>query len=1547
MGDCPAWTQPTFSNFGGTAAVSQGGTGQTTGAAAFNALSPLTSEGDMPYYHSSTNGRLAVGGANTFLTSNGIDPSWGSLTGVGFGTQTASTFLGAPAGSSGSPSFRALVAADLPTITIAGGGTGQTTASAAFNTLSPLSTEGDLLYYHASANTRLAVGGNSQCLLSNGTDPVWGSCSGSSSFAWSSLAVPAANLTLSMSAYTTTFNHTSPVNWTWANTAAATSGTAQSSPLFNLSGAYWTGSASATDSWSLQDAVSSGTNGNSTLTLAHTGSTGTATLSVPNLTNTSTTQYGVLYGGGSSSPIKSTAAGTSGLPLLGQGSAAPTFATLGIAGGGTGQATAGAAFNALSPLTAEGDLHYYHSGSNARLPVGSTGLCLTSNGADPVWGSCSTGSTSATGLGNGTTVIDASLEPGVDFSAKVNAAIAACSPGPCIFDLRGFSGSQTMSENISFPQYAEVYMPQATITRNAGIQFLLTSNIHIHGSQVVNGTIIESANTSTDYSAVFYSSTGVGNIEIDHITIGGTTGSGLRQAVTSVASSSGGNAVYTGTFPNGGSNAYAGLWFEVKGFPKSSDNEGYFLCTASSTTTLTLANPNATAETPASDPKPSVDGTYAVQAGGWAIWAPFQGARLHDLSVDSDLGIGIAPSGCSCYNVLYDLALNTKHGALYLGKGSNSGWFGGDIIATGDDQVNVGFAQATGFGLWINDSTAIEVNSIEFENTKYTAYLNGHEIVISNLQFENDYTWGAMGGLALQVSLPTIHNGSTNITLDTFNPVLDYNTTPGMSNTYGYNGTRNWSYGSWNINKVSNPKSAMAKVGQGSGSTAIQYWAVPVDWNGSLVDSPTSTVGKGVPISLGTVNNQTLGQYTLALSAAAPSGSNTNYTGTIGNCTSATALDGNQFTITGFVNAGNNGTFTVPASGSNCTSTSLTLQNSNGVSESTSASAASDAYDTLSINGQFGVYCYDILKGDTAHYLALCMNPSPLNNFNDDGTLATVSGYSAPSRNTTGDATLAGALSTAENVLDDGSGNITAAGTITAPQFCVGSNCVTSLWSNPLTKLGDLLYGGTSGAATRLPGNTTTTPMYLKSLGASGAATAPTLAQVQFTDIAGTLGIAAGGTGQTSAAAAFNTLSPLTTEGDLPYYHASSNARLAVGTSGQCLTSNGTDPAWGSCGVTGVQVNGTNTSNQATVNFINGTYLTASNPSAGQVKFDITGLPLVDIAGGGTGQTTSSAAFNALSPMTTLGDLEYEGSSGATRLAGNTTATKNFLISTGTGSAAAAPLWGTIATSDLPGSGVTTVGGVACTLGSSCTMTSLNGVSFPASPSTNTVPVVTSSNTITYETVPATALPSTLVYTGQANTYSSGDKQTFGASTSSAASFNTPAGTAPTTPAAGDHWYDGDRIYVKDAETNSGVVSSVPRRFAVTSAVTATSTTPVTVGTFAVAASKTYCLMCTLFMQSNSTSNKPTMLVTCPSSPTASQFGFTYAPSNTTTAQANAGCGTAMAPSSATVTTSATFLNGLSGMLQNGTTAGSLSVQVESSGSYNTVIEPGSYCILY
>jgi len=69
--------------------------------------------------------------------------------------------------------------------------------------------------------------------------------------------------------------------------------------------------------------------------------------------------------------------------------------------------------------------------------------------------------------------------------------------------------------------------------------------------------------------------------------------------LTSVAASSGGSAVYTGTITGGGTNNFVGLYFVIAGFTKGSNNSPAqgFLCTACSTTTLTLSNPNALAET--------------------------------------------------------------------------------------------------------------------------------------------------------------------------------------------------------------------------------------------------------------------------------------------------------------------------------------------------------------------------------------------------------------------------------------------------------------------------------------------------------------------------------------------------------------------------------------------------------------------------------------------------------------------------------------------------------------------------------------------------------------------------------------------------------------------------------------------------------------------------------------------------------------------------------------------------------------------------------------
>ncbi len=68
---------------------------------------------------------------------------------------------------------------------------------------------------------------------------------------------------------------------------------------------------------------------------------------------------------------------------------------------------------------------------------------------------------------------------------------------------------------------------------------------------------------------------------------------------------------------------------------------------------------------------------------------------------------------------------------------------------------------------------------------------------------------------------------------------------------------------------------------------------------------------------------------------------------------------------------------------------------------------------------------------------------------------------------------------------------------------------------------------------------------------------------------------------------------------------------------------------------------------------------------------------------GGTGQITTTAAFDGLSPTTTLGDIAYRGVSNNVRLAGNTTTTKKFLTQTGDGINSAAPAWGTIAESDV------------------------------------------------------------------------------------------------------------------------------------------------------------------------------------------------------------------------------------------------------------------------
>lgn len=129
-----------------------------------------------------------------FTVSGSPVTTTGTLTAV-LASQTANYFFAAPDGLAGAPTFRAIVAADVPTlnqnttgtasnvtgvVAVANGGTGQTTASAAFNALSPITTTGDLIIGNGTNSaTRLAIGANNYVLTSNGTTAVWAVATGS------------------------------------------------------------------------------------------------------------------------------------------------------------------------------------------------------------------------------------------------------------------------------------------------------------------------------------------------------------------------------------------------------------------------------------------------------------------------------------------------------------------------------------------------------------------------------------------------------------------------------------------------------------------------------------------------------------------------------------------------------------------------------------------------------------------------------------------------------------------------------------------------------------------------------------------------------------------------------------------------------------------------------------------------------------------------------------------------------------------------------------------------------------------------------------------------------------------------------------------------------------------------------------------------------------------------------------------------------------------------------------------------------------------------
>jgi hypothetical protein len=111
------------------------------------------------------------------------------------------------------------------------------------------------------------------------------------------------------------------------------------------------------------------------------------------LTDETGTGAAYFVGGALGTPASGVATNLTGLPLT-----TGVTGTLPIGNGGTGQITAPAAFDALSPTTTRGDLIFRNATTNARLAASTSGYHLQTNGAgtDPTWAGFLQAGTSAT-----------------------------------------------------------------------------------------------------------------------------------------------------------------------------------------------------------------------------------------------------------------------------------------------------------------------------------------------------------------------------------------------------------------------------------------------------------------------------------------------------------------------------------------------------------------------------------------------------------------------------------------------------------------------------------------------------------------------------------------------------------------------------------------------------------------------------------------------------------------------------------------------------------------------------------------------------------------------------------------------------------------------------------------------------------------------------------------------------------------------------------------------------------------------------------------------
>lgn len=294
----------------GAIVLGNGGADITVGGASEDSSGDISTPGVLQTGVAGT-----VSGSSIYVVSINL-PSFGS--GVGQVPTSGAAALGVGTSTIGT-SYGILLPTAAPTAanslllfpSISGNAFGQTTFALLTPSIVPSANlQGNSSIFQLASSTAGISGRCVQYDSNLNLTPAAAGCS--STTAWSALGNATAALSLSNSTFGSTFSQTSAVTWEWLNSTASTSSASQSSPLLELAGTYWTGSASATDSWTLEDVLGSGTNGTSTLQATHSGTSGRAEFNAPQVS-----------AGTPPSAVRSITLGT-GLTLIGALGTAPS-----------------------------------------------------------------------------------------------------------------------------------------------------------------------------------------------------------------------------------------------------------------------------------------------------------------------------------------------------------------------------------------------------------------------------------------------------------------------------------------------------------------------------------------------------------------------------------------------------------------------------------------------------------------------------------------------------------------------------------------------------------------------------------------------------------------------------------------------------------------------------------------------------------------------------------------------------------------------------------------------------------------------------------------------------------------------------------------------------------------------------------------------------------------------------------------------------------------------------------------------------------------------